>query len=389
MTRRALFIATIFLAGFLQGSDFVLIPALGATLTMPPYAFSSSAFALLFLPQTVGAILGAVAAGWVQRRLGMGRLLRLGLLTNLAAMLLLVIATRGAGPSAYGILLTEGLLLGMGFGWTLSAVNHYAAHFFGQSASASITVLNAMIGGATALSPSILSELHTHLTLSAWPIVLATGFLLASLPRLPETNDDSRASVWVRGLLPFALAVLIYAICEGSFGSWSNLYLSADKHLGSRAGIWALSAFWASMTLFRLLLAALPDRWISRRSLLVASSVGIASCFATLPWLSGMSALIWAFAMAGAACSIYYPLMMSAGLARFPEQQTQAAGLLVAALMVGEGVGSYGVGLLQRLQSLDHIFFASALWGIPLLLGAWYAGRSLTPRTAGASVHRR
>ena len=33
MTRRVLFIATIFLAGFLQGSDFVLIPALSTTLT--------------------------------------------------------------------------------------------------------------------------------------------------------------------------------------------------------------------------------------------------------------------------------------------------------------------------------------------------------------------
>lgn len=384
MTRRALFVTTIFLAGFLQGSDFVLIPALSTTLTSAPYGFSSSAFALLFLPQTVGAIVGAAAAGWVQRRLGMGRLLRLGLATNLAAMLLLVIATRGGEPFAYDLLLTESLLLGIGFGWTLSAVNHYAAHFFGKSASASITLLNAMIGGATALSPTILSELHAHLTLSAWPILLATGFLLASLPRLPETDDDTRAAFWVPGLTPFVLAVLIYAICEGSFGSWSNLYLSIDKHLGNRAGIWALSAFWASMTLLRTLLAPLPERWISRRSLLFASSMGIASCFAVLPWLSGIDALIGAFAIAGAACSIYYPFMMSAGLAQFPEQQTQAAGLLVAALMVGEGVGSYGVGLLQRIQSLDHIFFVSALWGIPLLLGAWFTARRMTLRAAGA-----
>jgi fucose permease len=384
MRRRALFVNTIFLAGFLQGSDFVLIPALSTTLTSAPYGFSSSAFALLFLPQTVGAIVGAAAAGWVQRRLGMGRLLRLGLATNLAAMLLLVIATRGGEPFAYDLLLTESLLLGIGFGWTLSAVNHYAAHFFGKSASASITLLNAMIGGATALSPTILSELHAQLTLSAWPIVLATGFLLASLPRLPETDDDTRAAFWVPGLTPFVLAVLVYAICEGSFGSWSNLYLSIDKHLGNRAGIWALSAFWASMTLLRMLLAPLPERWISRRSLLFASSLGIASCFAVLPWLSGIDALIAAFAIAGAACSIYYPFMMSAGLAQFPEQQTQAAGLLVAALMVGEGVGSYGVGLLQRIQSLDHIFFVSALWGIPLLLGAWFTARKMTLRAAGA-----
>lgn len=33
-----------------------------------------------------------------------------------------------------------------------------------------------------------------------------------------------------------------------------------------------------------------------------------------------------------------------------------------------------GLGLLLRIQSLDHIYLASALWGIPLLLGAWFIG---------------
>jgi hypothetical protein len=94
MHRKRLFIAIIYLAGFLQGSDFVLIPALGNTLTAAPYHFSSAAYALLFLPQTAGAIIGASAAGWVQRALGMGRLFRLGLLANLLAMALLLGARR-------------------------------------------------------------------------------------------------------------------------------------------------------------------------------------------------------------------------------------------------------------------------------------------------------
>ena len=138
-----------------------------------------------------------------------------------------------------------------------------------------------------------------------------------------------------------------------------------------------------------MLLAALPERWISRCSVLLVSSAEIAGCIAVLPWLSDNGALICAFAIAGAACSIYYPFMMSAGLACYPEQQTQAARLLVAALVVGEGAGSYGVGLWQRIQSLDHIVLASALCGIPLLLGARFTGRTLTRRTAGARVRIR
>ena len=376
MPDRLLPIASIYLAGFLQGSAFVLIPALGNTLTTAPYLLSSSEYGWLFLPQTAGAIIGAMAAGWVQRRLGMARLFRSGLLANLLAMLLLAGAAHGRGQFAYALMLVESLLLGVGFGWTLAAINHYSAHFFNESASAAITLLNAVICGATALSPLVLSAMQAHWNWSAWPFTLAIGFAIAWLPRLPEAGDDARSVFWPRGLLPFVLVVLIYAICEGSFGSWASVYLSVDKHLGNQAGTWALSSFWGSMTLFRTVLAPVPERWVSRRNLLLASSLGMAACFAALPWMSGILALVGVFALAGAACSIFYPFVMSFSLARFPLHQTQVAGLVVAALMVGEGLGSYGLGLLQHGLRLDHIYLASALWGVPLLAGAWFVSRT-------------
>jgi fucose permease len=127
---RSLFIGCIYLAGFLQGCAFVLIPALGNTLAAAPYHLSSSSYALLFLPQTAGAIIGAAVAGWVQRRLGMGRLFRLGLLANLLAMSLLVGAAYGGGQLAYALILAETLLLGVGFGWTLAAINHYSSYIW-------------------------------------------------------------------------------------------------------------------------------------------------------------------------------------------------------------------------------------------------------------------
>lgn len=362
-------IADVYLAGYLQGSAFVLIPALGNILAAAPYGFSASAYALLFLPQTLGAIAGAVAAGWVQHRLGIGRLFRLGLLANLLAMLLLVAAARTGGSTAYALLLAESLLLGLGFGWTLASINHYSAYFFDHSAGAAITLLNALIGAATAVSPLLLGALQGRWDWSLWPLALAIGFGIAWLPRLPESRDAARAAFWPAGLLPFVLLTLIYAICEGSFGSWASVYVSADRHLGAHVGTMALSAFWASMTLFRGVLALVPERWISRSTLLRASALGIVACFGGLPWLSGTPQLVGAFAAAGAACSIYYPFVMSLGLARFPQQQTQVAGLIVAALMVGEGLGSYGLGLMQHGLRLERIYLLSALWGLPLLLG--------------------
>ena len=367
---RLRFTASIYLAGFLQGSAFVLIPALGNTLAASPFSFSASSYALLFLPQTVGAIAGASAAGLVQQRLGIGQLYRAGLAANLLAMLLLVAASHAGGSTAYGLLLAETLLLGIGFGWTLASINHYSAMFFSQAAGMAITLLNALIGGATALSPLLLAAIQSRWNWSLWPLALAVGFVIAGVPRLPEGEDDARAAFWPRGLMPFVVLTLIYAICEGSLGSWASVYVSDYRHLGGRAGTIALSAFWGSMTLFRVVLAVVPDRWISRRSLLCASAVGIAVCLGTLPWLSGPAELIGGFAVAGAACSIYYPFVMFLTLARFPQQRTQVAGLVVAALMTGEGLGSYGIGILQHGLRLDEIYLASALWGLPLLIGA-------------------
>ena len=76
---------------------------------------------------------------------------------------------------------------------------------------------------------------------------------------------------------------------------------------------------------------------------------------------------------------------MAYGIAAHPEEGTQMAGLLVGALMVGEGIGSFGLGPLQDLLSLDHIYDLSALWAIPLF---WLAWRNSRPaRTPGTGAH--
>ena len=82
--------------------------------------------------------------------------------------------------------------------------------------------------------------------------------------------------------------------------------------------------------------------------------------------------MVVAFALSGAACSIYYPYVMALGLAAWPQRQVGLAGMLVAALMTGEGIGSSAPGALQAWFSLSDIYLASALWALPLAaLAAW------------------
>ncbi|MES2405848.1 MAG: MFS transporter [Pseudomonadota bacterium] len=362
----------VYTAGFLQGCAFVLIPALGTILTAAPYHLSSSSYGMLFLPQTLGAIFGALGADTLHRRIGSRGLFRTGVSANVIALLLLAGAAYSSGTMAHVLLLLETLFLGMGFGLTLAAVNHYAALLFPGKATMAVTLLNAAIGGATALSPLILHGIAGWTNWGMWPLALATGFgLVLFLPLPAGTSRSGESSGFERSMWLFALAVFLYAIGEGIFGSWANIYISVNKALPAHYGALALSAFWGSMTLFRILLALVPERIIAQRQLYLAAPIGMGICFAALPFLSGAWTLIAAFALAGAACSVYFPFSMSYGLAAFSGQQTRMAGLLVAALMAGEGIGSFALGPLQGLVTLAHIYLFATLLAVPLFGLGW------------------
>ncbi len=392
--RRWARVGTVYAAGLLQGFAFVLIPALGGVLQKAPFNLSAGSYGALFLPETVGAIASALVAGQLERRWGGQGVFRLGLACNVAAAALLAGSAAAAGAAmaggnvAYAMLLAETTLLGFGFGLNLSVTNHFAAALFPGNDIAAVTVLNAVIGGATAVSPLILQAIETSWAWWVWPLLIGAAFLL--LLALPRVANDREAPVVPgrsgpsgvsaqspsirRRLMLFAIAVLIYAVVEGSFGSWVSLY-GGVLHFAPRDGAWALAAFWGAMTVFRLVLGAAPRRWLSPRVLYLVSPVAMAACFIAASRVTTPAGLVLAFAAAGAACSIYYPFSMSFALEAFPDAQTRTAGVLVAALMAGEGLGSWFLGPLQQWFALADLYAVSALWGVPLLWLAWRAGR--------------
>lgn len=369
--KRKLVIGAVYAAGILQGAAFVLVPSLGKILTAAPYRFSASGYGLLYFPEIGGAIVGALSAGRLQQRAGSQGVLRVGLAANLAGMVLLVLASITTGHLAYAAILLETLALGLGFGLTLAAVNHYAALLFAAAETTAVTVLNGLVGAATALSPLLLNAAQRLGGWGAWPALLLAGFAALLFVPLPGHRPSSHPQGWQRAMLPFALAVLLYAVCEGTFSSWAAVYVGRGTAIGNW-GFLALSAFWASMTAFRLALAFVPQRVLPRPILLTVSALAIGGSFLLVGGLHGHSSLVAAFASAGAACSIYYPYVMALGLEAWPQRQVEYAGLLVAALMVGEGIGSTAPGALQTWLPLAHIYLVSALWALPLAaLALW------------------
>ncbi|OCX84398.1 MFS transporter [Acidithiobacillus thiooxidans] len=371
-------LSAVYIAGFLQGAAFVLIPALGTTLRSAPYDMSNATYGMLYFPEIIGAILAALSAGAIHKRLGSKGLFRLGALINAIAMAFLVAAFFSTGLFVVLLLLAETLMLGIGFGLTNAAINRAASLLFAGAAAAAVTILNAVIGGATAVSPMILTGAQSWLSWVAWPaLILLLWFVLLLFPLAEDTDTHELGGLraWRRSMMPFAFAVVIYAICEGSFGSWANVLVSVDRHLPAATGALALSLFWGGMTVARFILGSIPDRFLSRRWVYRLAPIGMAACFIIIPHLLSATALLLAFALAGAACGIYYPYSMAFGVAAHDKEGTQMAGLLVGALMIGEGIGSTGLGPLQHFISLNQIYTFSALWAIPLLWLAWRNSR--------------
>lgn len=379
-------VGTVYAAGLLQGFAFVLVPALGDVLQGAPFGLSAARYGALFLPATAGAIASALVAGRLAVRMGAGNVLRLGLACNVAAAFLLAasVAVAGSG-AAFVMLLTETALLGFGFGLNLAVANQLAAALFPGHDVTAVTVLNAVIGGATAVSPLLLAIARAMGGWWLWPAAIGLGFLLLLvLPRIDRgARGGSRGLRATATQLPvvFASAVLLYAIAEGSFGSWISVYAD-ERGFPPHVGAWALAAFWGAMTLFRVLLGAATGRWLSPRRLYLLSPVAIGACFLGVAAVSAPAGLVFAFACAGAACSIYYPFTMSFALERFPGARTGTAGVLVAALMAGEGIGSWLPGPLQQWFDLAGIYAWFALWAVPLLWLAVRLARARGPEPA-------
>ena len=111
--------------------------------------------AAMFVPQAIMAIVASLLGAGLRSRLGTKRIYLLGLLANLLAMTLLV-ASRFAISKhsfAYAILLVATSCMGVGFGFTVPALNTLAAAFFPEKVDKAVLGLNALLGLGTALAP--------------------------------------------------------------------------------------------------------------------------------------------------------------------------------------------------------------------------------------------
>src|SRR4029453_6969665 len=241
-------------------------------------------------------------------------------------------------------------------------------------------VLNALLGFGTVLAPvfvAVFDGLGAWWGLPLTSALLLVGLILVSL-RLPLQAEVGRPTAARAGdRIPrrfwvYAGFAVLYGVCETVNGNWAQLDLTSELGASQTAAAFALTAFWAMVTLGRVLLPVVRCRLPARVTyhflpfLLAGAFVLIALLPEDEPVLG-----VLAFGLAGLGCSALLPLTISFGQKELASVSAAVAGGVIAFYQLGYGIAAFGVGpLLDSGVGLPTVYAASAV--VAVLLGvAW------------------
>lgn len=387
-------IITVYTAGVIQGVALVTFPAAGAVFTSPQaYGLSSTEYGGMFVPQAILAVVASLAGAGLSVRLGAKRLYLVGLGANWLAMALLVASRFVMHEHAltYGILLVATTAMGIGFGFTVPALNTFAAAFFPETVDKAVLALNALLGLGTALAPVFIA-LFTGLGLW-WGLPVMVGLLLLGLfsfslaqPLNIEPSGTTASQPRGKSKLParfwmFAAFALLYGVCETMNGNWAGLYMSQTFDAKATLAALALTIFWATVTAGRILFAFLgrwvPEPWVCRGLPLVVTLAFMAS--ASVPKTAPVLGLL-TFGLAGLGCSALLPLTISFAQKELTSMGASVAGALIACYQLGYGFAAFGVGPLQNAAglSLKTIYAGTTVVALVMTGLAWLVARPET-----------
>jgi MFS family permease len=359
-------IAAVYAAGSVQGVALVTFPAAGTIFTSPSYyGLSNSAYGAMFLPQAAMAIGASLLGARLTRSWGIKRVFLVGLVANLASMLLLLLsqAVMSNQPVAYVVLLLATTCLGIGFGLTVPSANTLVAEFFPDAVERAVLSLNALLGVGTVLAPVFVAIFVGLGDWSLLPLLVAVLLVVLllfsmrlSLDVTPVTAEPSGARqaglpgrFWV-----FAAFAVLYGIVETMNGNWASLYMVNDLGASTTLAALALTAFWGMVTVGRVLFALIERVFPEQRTYHVLPFVAaIALALIAILPTGSVGLGILAFGLAGLGCSALLPLTIGFGQEELVAVAASVAGFLIAFYQMGYGIAAFGVGPLERVTGFD------------------------------------
>ncbi len=343
MNQRIASIGIVYLSGLLQGIALIMYPAAGTLFTDPAFhGLSNGQYGLLFTPQIILAILASFSAPALASRMGMKRVLQLGLLANAFSMGLFAASQFLIGPGmlSFAALLGGTAFLGAGFGLTISAVNPYAYGFFPGKEASAVTGLHILLGLGTALSSLVLTYFSS--LGFWWGAGVAVGLLalflfLWSIPTpmpleigKPAVGETPQKGIPGRLWMFFGI-VFLYGACEATFGNFAPIYLEKQAGLSAAGAALGLSLFWGAIAAGRLVFTAGALRY-DLKLLHVFMPFVVAGVFFSIPFLDGAAQNYAALITAGLGLSFYFPFSISLATDEYPTLSTVVSGMLVAAI---------------------------------------------------------
>jgi len=408
-------VVTLYLSGLLQGLTLVSFPASSAVLRQM-HGFTDAQYGTIFLPQVAAAVLGALAGGALAARIGLRHMLWIALAVNAGSQLLLAGTVMTAPEVAFVLLLLGTASMGFGFGLSGAPLNGLPPLFFPARRDTALVALHTFLGLGLAMGPLIANPFIMAGHWVAFPLLLAALCVVLALAtlagRYPDTHGtqpvpdamamqsgdpmplqlqmqgDNGHPVRLPAFWLFAAIAVLYAFAEGTFGNWAILYLQDVKHLPETVAAGALSVFWAAMVAGRLLTSVLVLRIAPPRIWLILPVLMIAA-FLLLPYANTPLLGIGLFALAGLACSAFFPLSIGIASARFREHVPWVSSMLIAALMVGVGLGSWLIGLLRSMFPMEDLYRLSTGYPFLALVLAVIVLRvpARSPLVRGRTVH--
>jgi predicted MFS family arabinose efflux permease len=372
-------VVTVYLAGFLQGLTLVSFPA-SSTVLIQMHGFTGAQYGAIFLPQVALAIVGAVSGGSLAKRVGLRHLLWISLLVNALSQLALAASVVMNPTVAFVIVLLGTGSLGLGFGLSGAPLNSYPPSFFPQRRDTALVALHTALGVGLATGPLLVGWFVVHGLWIGFPLLLLTISLLlilatltVHLPRCESGQVGQEAQpahthpIRLLGFWTFAAITVLYAFAEGTFSNWSVIYLHEVKQLPEMTAALALSLFWAAMAGGRLLVSAIVGHISAQRVWLLLPLLMVGA-FLALPYANTPIVGVGLFALAGIACSGFFPLTIGLVSSRFPQHVAWVSSMMIAALMVGVGLGSFIVGPLREWLSLEQLYQVSAAYPLAALV---------------------
>jgi fucose permease len=402
-------VGSLYLAGMLQGLTLVSFPASSAVLKQM-HGFSDAQYGAIFLPQVAFAVIGALGGGSLAARLDLKTLLAGALLINAVSQLLLAGSMLLPPAGAFVAVLLGTACLGLGFGASGAPLNGLPPRFFPARRDTALVALHTLLGLGLAVGPLVASPFIMAGRWVGFPLLLAalctlfaataftqrfprdaqqpataTGMMAMSDPMPLPTMTLRDHPVHTAGFWLFTVIAVLYAFAEGTFGNWAVLYLQDVKHLPETIAASALSVFWAAMVGGRLLTSVLVLK-VAPRHIWLALPALMVLAFLLLPYADTPTRGIAGFALAGLACSAFFPLSIGLASQRFEQHVPWVSSMLIAALMVGVGLGSYLIGLLRDAVAMEQLYRLSTIYPIAALLLGIAVLRTRSHQALGAAL---